>query len=191
MPSDSFEGENRLAAGGFRGWHCPLPWSRLWVENSLLRGPGSFPLSRIFQVDVVHPDSYAGQGTPVPGRFPFLSIMSQNGILKIRPSPGFRIGRSTAGRPDGGMIGKVPTAHGGCGNADRVRQLPVTLPNQDIDAEGIQGSGGALPQVRRNDRRPDPGERIRDPGAGRPHETANSPSQAVSRGGESGSLCRG
>ena len=42
--------------------------------------------------------------------------------------------------------------------------LPGPLPDEGFDDEGIQGGGGALPQVRRNDRRPYPRDTLTYPG---------------------------
>lgn len=52
----------------------------------------------------------------------------------------------------------------GYGDGNRMQLLPGPLPDERIDDEGIPGSGGTLPQVRRNDRRTVPRDDLTGPG---------------------------
>src|SRR3989304_7680751 len=70
------------------------------------------------------------------------------------------------------------TRHAGEADGNRVQHLQGALPDAEIDDAGVQGGGGALPQMRRDDRRPGPGDG--PPG-----------SAAGGAGGEKGEAARG
>ena len=82
------------------------------------------------------------------------------------------------------------TRHAGEADGNRVQHLPGALPDAEIDDAGVQGGGGALPQMRRDDRRPGPGDGRRVSAAGGSGEKNGQPSQAASPEGKRRDPCR-
>ena len=72
------------------------------------------------------------------------------------------------------------TRHTGEGDGNRVQHLPGALPDAGIDDAGVQGGGCAMPQVRRDDHRPGPGDGPRVFAAGGSGEKNGRPSRAAS-----------